>query len=157
MRNLLIRILGGISHENWSNACKITNGQLAKQREEISVLNADVYAAQQKVKRALPLVQVNVSDPQPSDEKKFEAHAREWARFHEDFLAPKLNHLIALAREELDWSGMPSAGHETGLPEGMERRDYDWLMRGTSNAFKMLLDYGLEMKSAYKGIAENNK
>jgi len=91
--------------------------------------------------KSVQIVKADQQDPAPTDDGARAAYMANFARLHTDYLGPKLLHMIANVREELDWNGMPNDEHRYGLV-GMTRTEYDAYLRGTSNAFKLLLEYG---------------
>lgn len=156
MKHSIIRLLGGVPRQELELERALYLEQrdgFSDARKKIAVLEGQNLALEARLKRALPLISVGTGDPEPTSEKERAAWVREWAAFFPSFLEPKLMRLISEAREELDWSGMPDASH-SGLPSGMSREHYDWMMRGTSNAFRLLIDYGKLMMSEHKGQGE---
>lgn len=168
MKNFIIRFLGGVpKHEREEEVRDAErrlrdsenefDSQLRDRDSKILQKDAELVALRSKTKRTLPVVDITFSDPAPTNEKEFAEYCREWTLFADNFLDRKCRHLIFLAREELDWSGMPSSSHPDSLPDGMSREAYDWMMRGTSNALKMLLDYSAEMRSAHLRLTTPNE
>ncbi len=91
--------------------------------------------------KTIPVVKVNHEDPAPTDEGARSSYMSNFSKFYVDLLKPKIFHLIAQVREELDWNGLPNEEKRYGLV-GMSRVEFDAFLRGTSNAFKLLLEYG---------------
>lgn len=102
-------------------------------------LSAELMGKEALERKAHRIINVAAGDPTPVEEESRKAYV---ARVNEfaDILEPKFMSIIATAREELDWSGFNDHQH-AGLPFGMTRDQYDWMMRGTSNFGKLILDW----------------
>lgn len=123
--------------------------------QEINRLRLELFAIERSRGKIVPIIEVGVNDPEPTDETQREAYVAEYARFFDTYLEKKLKHLIAYVREDLDWNGWPDTTRPSGLPNGMSKAEYDWFLRGTSNAFRLLLEYGEQMKA--ENIVNNTK
>ena len=126
---------------------------------EIMRLRLEVDALQKKRRTVIPIIEVGINDPEPTDEKQRQSYVTEFANFFDALLQKKLKHLIAQVREDLDWSGYRNRDYPTGLPEGMTRAEFDAYLRGTSNAFRVLLEYGEQMRAeatVYNNINKDN-
>lgn len=106
--------------------------------------------------KSVQIIKADHQDPAPTDEGARAAYMANFSRLHVDFLKPKLYHMIADVREELDWSGQPDDRHPNPLL-GMNRAEYDAYLRGTSNAFRLLLEYGEQCVSEDEDYKRRNK
>lgn len=135
---------------NWINSFspKKNTDDSWKDRE-IGRLRFELEAMRKSRRTVIPIIEVGINDPEPVDQEQRERYVSEFNRFFEELLGRKLKHLIAQVREDLDWSGWKDTEHAGGLPEGMTRGEYDAYLRGTSNAFRLLLEYGEQMKAEH--------
>lgn len=124
---------------------------------EIQRLKLELSAAQKKRRQTVPVLEIGIDMPEPKTEEERMKWAGEWARFYNTYLKQVLLHKIALVREELDWSGYRDNFHQAGLPDGMTRSEYDIYLRGTSNAFRLLNEYGEQMVAEDLNYSANNK
>lgn len=110
------------------------------------LLEIENEALRARLRESVVVVDPGMDDPIPSNEEARQAYVDRYASFHDDILEEKLKHMIAVVREQLDgfgWDGLP---YDT-LPYGMSRIERDAFFRGTSNAFRLLLEYGEQMRS----------
>lgn len=124
---------------------------------EILRLRFENEALQKRRRNVIPIIEVGVTDPEPLDQEARKTYAAEFSRFFENLLEKKLKHLIAQVREDLDWSGWKTYEHPEGLAHGMTRAEFDAYLRGTSNAFRLLLEYGEQMRAEHTVNITNNK
>jgi hypothetical protein len=116
------------------------------ERDKLKLLEIENEMLRQRLKDSVVVVDPGIDDPIPTDEDSRQAYVERYASFHDDFLEKKLKHMIAQVREQLDgfgWDGLP---YDT-LPQGMSRIERDAFFRGTSNALRLLLEYGEQMRS----------
>lgn len=131
--------------------------KIVEDKTEINRLKLELGALQKKRRQTIPVLEIGIDLPEPKTEEERIKWAGEWARFYKTYLASVLRHKIALVREELDWAGYRDSFHQLGLPEGMTRSEYDAYLRGTSNAFKLLMEYGEQMVAEDFNYSNNNK
>jgi hypothetical protein len=100
---------------------------------EINRLKAELMGKELLLKKSIAIVDARVGDPEPqgSDRKDYVMSV---TNFYTDIGKKKLHHLIAVTRENLDQIYQD-------LPPGIDRTRYDDFLRGTSNAFKVLIDW----------------
>lgn len=114
--------------------------------DRLRLLEIENEALRRRLRETVVVVDPGMDDPIPSDEDARKGYVERYAAFHDDVLEEKLKHMIAQVREQLDgfgWDGLP---YDT-LPAGMSRQERDAFFRGTSNAFRLLLEYGERMRS----------
>lgn len=116
-------------------------------RRENEILRFENIALEKTQRRPIMVVDPATADPVPTDINERKKYVETFCNLYVDFLEKKLIHLIAEVREELDWSGWNDYNHSNGLPNGMTRDQYDAYLRGTSNAYRNLMEYGRQMKS----------
>lgn len=126
-------------------------------RGEIALLKAERMGDDYSRRKALRLMDVSIVDPIPADAEQRKAYVREVAQFFTDYGEKKFLQLISFVREELDWSGLIDNNHSKEALNGLSRDQYDWLMRGTSNGLKLLLDWGKEMQSEHAANLQAEK
>jgi hypothetical protein len=119
---------------------------------EINRLRVELSAAQSLRRKVIPIIDVEMGMPEPRNTTEYYQWVDAWASFHEGYLAAKLRTMIAEVREDLDWAGYRDQLHQAGLPEGTTRAEFDAFLRGTSNAFRLLLEYGERMKGELQVI-----
>lgn len=131
--------------------------RVAELVREIEVLKAERMGDDYSKRKAVRLMEVSIADPIPSDEESRKRYVREVATFYSDIFEKKIMQMISFVREELDWSGLTDQNHPASHLNGMTREQYDWLMRGTSNSFKLLLDWGKDMQSEHAANVQAEK
>jgi hypothetical protein len=119
---------------------------------EILRLHLELDAAHRARRKVIPMLDVEMGQPEPRNGTEYKQWVESWVGFHESYLAPKLRTMIAEVREDLDWAGYRDQLHRAGLPEGMTRAEFDAYLRGTSNAFRLLLEYGENKKAELQVI-----
>lgn len=124
---------------------------------EINRLKIELFSLERARGKIVPIIEVGINDPEPRDQEQRKVYVAEFSRFFETYLEQKLKHLIAYVREDLDWNGWPDTTRPAGLPNGMSKAEYDWFLRGTSNAFRLLLEYGEQMKAEHMVNITNDK
>lgn len=129
----------------------------AELKRDYDVLSAERMGDDYSRRKALRLMDVSIADPIPTDVDQRKAYVREVAQFFSVYGEKKLMQMISFVREELDWSGLIDSHHSKEALNGMSRQQYDWLMRGTSNAFKLLLDWGNIMQGEHAANIEAEK
>lgn len=115
-------------------------------------LRAELLGKNEIQKRARKVIDTNIGDVEPTDEKKRMEYVAAASNFYSEILEKKLMQMIAQIREELD-------SFLVTVPLGMNRADYDNYLRGTTNAFKLLMDHYEQLKGEHlanitKGINE---
>jgi hypothetical protein len=100
---------------------------------EINRLRTELLGKDLLLSRRMAIVNADAGDPEPYGEGR-ENYVMHVANFYTIF-KPKLLQMIAEVREELDNIT------DTVVPPGMSRHQYDNFLRGTSNAFKLLMDW----------------
>lgn len=126
---------------------KDNSNEVSDLKRRIQVLEIENSTLRSQQRKVIPVINVKFGDPIPEEPTKRRDYVSTFCNLYDEFLENKLMHLIALTREELDWSGWNDYSHPDGLPKGMTRVEYDAYLRGTNNAFKMLLEYGLQLRS----------
>lgn len=121
-----------------------------KVRNELTALKAERYRDKNLRKRTLEIISANVGDPTPTDDKARERYVAQVSVFFDDYLEKKLFQMIAQVRECEDQVFQE-------VPQGMDRTRYDDLLRGTSNAYRNLLDWGTEMKNEHTANITKNE
>jgi len=112
----------------------------------VKLLEIENEMLRKRLRDTVVVVDPGMDDPIPDDNDGRRAYVERYASFHDDILEDKLKHMIAQVREQLDgfgWDGLP---YDT-LPQGMTRQERDAFFRGTSNALRLLLEYGERMRS----------
>lgn len=148
IKKILQRILGYgyIERKDFDIAMAAKNEVIA----ENQLLRAEILGKDALNKRAQKVIDTNIGDVEPVDEKARREYVAAASNFYSDILEKKLRQLIAQIREELDSLGP--------VPFGMNRADYDNYLRGTSNAFKLLMDYYDQIKGEHlSNITKNNE
>jgi len=107
---------------------------------ELTVAKATTYRAYDMQRVAKEIIDAGIGDPAPTEEKEYERYCARIADVSE-LLKPKLMQMIAMIREELDWSGLVDGTHPVEFLNNISRERYDDLLRGTSNAFRLVLDW----------------
>ncbi len=116
------------------------------ERDRLKLLEIENEMLRKRLKDSIVVVDPGMDDPIPSNEDGRRAYVERYANFHDDFLERKLKHMIAQVREQLDGFGWDGLAYDT-LPQGMSRQERDAFFRGTSNALRLLLEYGEQMRS----------
>jgi hypothetical protein len=112
-------------------------------RLEIQRLTAELNGKDEVQKRALRVVAASVGDVEPLDEKARREYVAAASNFYSEILEKKLLQLVAQTREELDTAFIAT------IPLGLDRNGYDNFLRGTSNAYKVLMDWGELVKGEH--------
>lgn len=97
-------------------------------------LAAELLGKDEIQKRAVRIISSDIGDVEPIDEKARARYVASASNFYSEILEQKLMQMIAQTREEMDTI-------LNSVPYGMTRADYDNYLRGTSNAFKLLMDH----------------
>jgi len=114
--------------------------------DKLKLLEIENEMLRKRLKESIVVVDPGMDDPIPGGEIGRRAYVERYASFHDDFLEKKLKHMIAQVREQLDGFGWDGLAYDT-LPHGMSRQERDAFFRGTSNALRLLLEYGEQMRS----------
>lgn len=112
----------------------------AKVHQKNRLLELEINGKDAAAKKRIRVMATGVGDVEPTDVEARAKYTIAASNFYIEILEPKLLQMIATAREELD------NVHILNIPLGMDRKDYDNVLRGTSNAFKLLMDWGELMK-----------
>lgn len=112
---------------------------MVKQRDKYYLENLELRNGIQK---RISVIDVRAGDPVPNNEDDRRLYVGKYADFHKTYLETKLYQLIGAVREALDTSKVAD-----DFPLFTSRSDYDSYLRGTSNAFKLLLDFGEQMNN----------
>lgn len=102
--------------------------------QQLLELKAKIIGEEENKKRAMRIISADIGDVEPTDEKARREYVASASNFYKEILEKKLMQLIAQIREEMDTVLV-------SVPQGMNRADYDNYLRGTSNAFKLLMDH----------------
>lgn len=111
----------------------------------LKLLEIENEMLRKRLRDTVVVVDPGMDDPIPNNEDARRIYVERYSSFHDDILEDKLKHMIAQVREQLDgfgWDGLP---YDT-LPNGMTRQERDAFFRGTSNALRLLLEYGERMR-----------
>lgn len=127
---------------------------------EILALKAKVIAFETEERSKRPFINVGLKDPifGDTDRKTYVARA---AAFHKEVLGPKLLVMIGNVREQLE--KFDSAKDNLGRPiTSFDNETFDAVLRGTSNAFWLIYDWGESMineQIAYQtqGLSDEEK
>lgn len=109
---------------------------------KVFLLESELQAKEGQVRKTRIVIPVDINDPTPEDSKMRAAYVARGTEYFEEVFRAKFMRLIAQIREDLD---NPNA--LAVFPAGTTRSEADWFLRGTSNAFKQLLDWGDEMRA----------
>jgi len=145
LKKFLYRLVGADSAiDAWVKDFESLERGLVKAQNEVLKLKAELLGKTSNEKKTVRVIAAGIGDPEPTDSKSRADYVAQVSNFSE-ILEPKLLQMIAVVREEMD--GLhPKAG---GYPAGMSRFDYDNYLRGTTNAFKLLLDWGDLLKGEH--------
>lgn len=112
-------------------------------RNEILRLKAENLRKDALIRKNVEVLDPRSADPEPQDTTSRRDYVAQVANFFDGIGERKVLHMIAEVRERLDdvWISVP--------PTGMSRYDYDNFLRGTSNAFKILLDWADIMRGEH--------
>lgn len=122
---------------------------VAKQlQDENNIKHAQLTSLEKRTGRAMQIMNAGVGDPEPTDSKARASYVAEASNFYEGILEAKLLQMTAQVRELLDTVYQD-------LPKGMDRTRFDDMLRGTSNAFKLLMDWGNQMKGEHLANTTN--
>ena len=113
-----------------------------KLESDYIALRAERYRDAEFRRKAMKVIEAGIADPSPTDVEARIKYVAEVALFYDDKLEPKLLQLLAQNRDMLDRI-------YAEVPEGFTREQYIWILLGTSNAFKLLLDWGDAMRSEH--------
>lgn len=138
MRNLFLRIFKGLPWEEHVERIKKEKTRANDNFSEVQRLRAELIGKEALMSRARAVVAANVGDVEPSEEKARREYVASASNFYQEILEPKLLQMIAEIRELEDTIF-------TAVPTGMSRIEYDYILKGTSNAFKLLMDWGTAM------------
>lgn len=141
IRKLLQKILGKsyIEKKHFDQAMNSKNYLITENQR----LNAELLGAKEVQKRVVRVIAADIGDIEPVDEKKRKEFVAAASNFYQEILEKKLMQMIAQIREELDTEFVGA------IPLGMNRTSYDNFLRGTSNAFRLLMDWGDQMKGEH--------
>jgi len=114
---------------------------LAKQRED--ELRSKIILAESRQAKSARVIAADVGDPEPRDEEQRMDYVAQAANFYDAILEQKLLQMIAQVREQEDTIFAE-------VPPGMTRVEYDYVLKGTSNAFKLLMDWGEIMRGEHQ-------
>ena len=117
---------------------------------EIKRLETEVLGKDARLHKNLKIIDATTGDPAPTDEKARFDYTQIAANLYDGILEKKLLHLIAVVREEQDTIMLE-------VPPGFSRAQYDFVLKGTSNAFKLLMDWGEQMRGEHmENIKQTN-
>lgn len=114
---------------------------------EIKLRDLEIKGKEHLAQKAKRIIDLNAGDPEPADEAARMSYVALVSNTSHVY-RKKVEQLIAYMRAELDWSGFNDDVHE-GLPPGMTRHDFDWLMRGGTNFGKLFLEWFDQMDSEH--------
>lgn len=131
-------VIGTLLRENAISVEKISTLET-----EILRLKAEGMGKDAQIRKTVRVLDPRSADPEPTDINARKEYVAEVANFFDGIGEKKVLHMIATVREQLDdvWT--------SGPPPGMTRYDYDNFLRGTSNAFKVLLDWADLMRGEH--------
>ncbi len=113
-------------------------------------LKAELLGKEEALRRSVKVIDANIGDVEPTDTKARAAYVASASNFYTEILEKKMLQMIATVRDELD-----SVVGST--PYGMTRFDHDNFLRGTTNAFKLLMDWGEQMKGEHLSNIKPNE
>ena len=116
------------------------------ERDRLRLLELENEMLRGRLKDSIVVVDPGIDDPIPRDDEQRRAYVERYANFHDECLEKKFKHMIAQVREQLDGFGWDGLAYDT-LPQGMSRQERDAFFRGTSNALRLLLEYGEQMRN----------
>lgn len=134
--------VGEMERQYTENLTKLRD-ELANYKVATRELKAKLIEAESSTGRAIKVLRAGVGDVEPADEKKRKDYVAAASNFYIDILEPKLMQMIAQVREKQDTIF-------SEVPAGMVRAEYDWILKGTSNAFKLLMDWGDQMRGEHQ-------
>ncbi len=109
---------------------------------EVNRLRAEGMGKDARLKQRRAVIETGIGDIEPTKPDERKAFVASAANFYTAILEQKLKQMIAQVREDLD-------SVYGAVPYGMSRLDYDNFLRGTTNAFKLLMDWGEMMKGEH--------
>ena len=127
-----------IQRKYFDDAMRAKNEVIAENQR----LRAELLGKEDALKRAVKVIAADIGDVEPVDQKARAAYVASASNFYSEILEKKLMHMIAQTREQLD-------AVFSEVPIGMDRAGYDNILRGTSNAFKLLMDYYEQLKGEH--------
>lgn len=146
----LIRVLGGIPKIDLKKSALEKEAQILHLSKQLIEKEAAILGYERRARKNISVIDAGVEDPAPSEDATRYEYAISVSNFYKDILEKKLRHMIALVREQQDMI-------YAEVPQGMTRSEYDNFLRGTSNAFRLLMDWGELMSGEVSRIElENN-
>ncbi len=152
MKKFLISFLGGASPgvvEALERECAHLRGSRDGWEKEAKsfarqtdTLKAELMGLDARSKRVVKVIAADIGDVEPQDEKKRKDYVAAASNFYLEVLEPKLLQMTAQVREEEDTIFL-------NVPPGLSRAEYDYVLKGTSNAFRSLMDWGEQMKAEH--------
>lgn len=142
IKNWILRNFFGVNLE------AITKKAIARDHEikiltiEIQRLKTEMLGKDLLLNKKVSIVSATVGDPEPQGADRAN-YVMEVANFFQGIGNKKLLQLIAMTRESLD-------DIYQNLPPGIDRTRFDDFLRGTSNAFKILMDWGELLTGEHK-------
>lgn len=145
MKNFIISLLGGVSMRTFNEyriLAKSVQESRMKADSEVNRLKVEIMGLTARTERAIKVIAANIGDVEPTDQKARKDYVAQAANFYESVLESKMLQMIAQVREQEDTIF-------ADVPPGMSRVEYDYVLKGTSNAFRFLMDWGEQMKAEH--------
>lgn len=108
-----------------------------KLKEQISSLETQLFLAGKKKDLPLPVVDLDMGDPEPTDAATRKMYVARVAQFHHETMEPKLLSLISDARGQFEQISRDLFG--------LKPAEYDLFLKGTINGLWLIHEWGRSM------------
>lgn len=129
---------------------EVLGRETAQAVREIARLKTELLGKESEQKKNRRVIDTSIGDVEPSDGAARASYVASASNFYTGILEKKLMQMIAQIREEMDTVSNP-------IPYGMTRAEYDHYLRGTSNAFKLLMDHYERLKGEHLSNIKPNE
>lgn len=133
IKRWISKFLGGERVIDLRNLLRASADENRILRTEIDRLKAELLGKERLLSKKVAIVDATVGDPEPQGKDRAD-YVMQVSNFYNGIGKKKLLHLVAITRENLD-------DVYQDMPPGMDRTRFDDLLRGSSNAFKTLMDW----------------
>lgn len=158
IRRYILKLFRGVAIEDANARVAEANQKLASAKEAVEKAETEkrdtvhrFVVDRARLVRSNEIIAAEVGDIEPDAGDKRKEYVAQASNFYTAILKDKMLQMIAQVREMLDT-------HVEEVPPGMTRAEHDNFLRGTSNAFKLLMDWGDRMTGEHmENIKPNNE
>lgn len=120
-----------------ANVVSRKDSEIASLKERNGVLETDLFRATRKQELPIPVVGLELGDPEPTNADERKMYVSRVAQFHHEVLGPKILALISDARGQFEQINRELFGFKPA--------EYDLFLKGTINGLWLIHGFGESM------------